>query len=404
MTASGPAAEQRLVLLSDLWNHVLRLVARDRGHDVSVIKRWIDRAPMQPEQALARGVVDELAYEDELDERVERWLGRKVRIEPPSKQRLHEADFGPQPRIGVLLVEGELIDGESFTIPLLGRKLAGAKTLIDEIKRLREDKTVRAVVVRCNSPGGLVSASSAIARELELVRKEKPVVISMGGLCASGGYDVITAGQYIFADAMTITGSIGIFYPKMDLSGTRAMFGVGLDRLDFGKRAGMRSWWKPYSSDERQAILDDLTADYQRFLAKVGRARNMTIAQVDQVARGRVWSGVRAAEVGLVDRYGGLREAIVRARLMANLRHDEGSVALYPKPPGTLETIRRIFNVKIPWPLGHERHPMTQAIGRGGLGVPIPLLWVLRRLPVSLWLMDGPQPLALAEATIEIGD
>jgi len=406
--ASEPVARQRMQLYTDIWNHVLRVVARDRGHDPLVVKEWIDAAPHTSQQALREGIVDELAFPDELDARLEAWLVRKVRIEEPSEQKEHANEFGPTPRIAVLLIEGDLVDGKSFTIPLLGRKVAGATTITKEIEKLRKDPGVRAVVVRINSPGGDVGASDAIARELDLTRKEKPVVVSMGTDCASGGYYIATGGQYIFADATTTTGSIGVFYPKVDISGVFEKFGITIDRYEFGRRAGLRSWLKPYSDDEREAALADIEASYAEFTARVGRVRNMSQAEVDAVARGRVWSGVRAIDVGLVDAYGGLREAILRARAIAGLRPDEGRVVVLPKPPGILANLRAILGFKLPNPFADEgaaRADGKFAVGSAlGLALPPAIVKALRHLPVNLWLVDGPAVLALGEEAIILED
>lgn len=410
-TASQPVKTQRQMYVSDTWNHVLRIIARERGHDPLVVKRWIDEAPIQPDLALREGIVDELAFPDELDERLEAWLGRKVRIAKPSQEKMHRHDFGPPTRIAVVLVEGDLLSSESFTIPLLGRKIAGSYTLTKTVESLRKDPGVEAIVVRIDSPGGEVAAAEAIARELDLARREKPVVISMSSQCASGGYYIATAGQYIFTDATTLTGSIGIFYPKMDLTGTLEKFGVGVDRYEFGQHAGMRSSFKAYSEDEREAAMRDIRASYELFTARVARARSMSPEVVDSVARGRIWSGVRATEIGLADGYGGVREAVLRARAIAGLRPGEGEVVFYPEPPGLLETIRRVLGVRLPSPLGTGRDlvaagsAVAQPLGLGaGLGLMGPLVAVLRHLPTSLWLADGPVPLALAEEAIVIGD
>jgi protease IV len=408
---SEPVSSQHKQLVSDLWNHVLRTVARDRGQDPLVVKDWIDQAPTASAAALRDGIVDELAFPDELDLKLENWMGRKIRIEPPSKQKEHVETYGLPSRIAVLSIEGDLVDGESFTIPLINRKIAGSTTLTKQIERLRNDEGVRAVVVRIDSPGGSVRASDEIARELDLTRKRKPVVISMGNVCASGGYYIATAGQYIFADATTATGSIGIFYPKFDLSGLADKLGIGIDRFDFGAHAGLRSMWKPYSEDERAAAQRDIEDGYREFTARVGRARNMNGVQVDEVARGRVWSGVRAIEIGLVDDYGGLREAIVRARAIAGLRPGEGQVVIVPDPKGPLANLRSLLGFKLPNPLADESSSGgaiggAATMGLGGLGLgavfPLPLLRVLALLPVSLWYGDRPGALALAEETIVI--
>jgi protease-4 len=402
-----PTATQRKLLMGDVWNHVLRTVARDRGHDPRAVKRWIDGAPINPPRAVRDGVVDALAYPDELDKKLEQWLGHKVRIEKPRKQLQHDDLYGEVPQIAVVLVEGDLAASDSFEIPLLKRKVAGSYTLTRTIERLREDKNVKAIVLRCSSGGGDVGASDAIARELDVTRETKPVVVSMGNACGSGGYYVATGGQYIFAGATTLTGSIGIFYPKIDLSGTLEKFGISVYQHNYGNRAGLRSWVKPYTEDERAAAQQGIQDGYVVFTQRVGRARNMTLAQVDKVARGRVWSGVRGVDVGLVDRYGGLREAILRARAIAGLDPDEGKVVLYPDQPSAVENLRRLFNFELPSPLAKSRSGATGsgfASAASAWAIPTPLLQVLRLLPLGIFYADGPRPLAVAEETIVIAD
>jgi len=395
------------MFFSDVWNHVLRTTARDRGQDPLVVKQWIDQAPLAAPEAAREGVIDEVSFPDELDARLERWLGRKIRIEEPDRRREHEATFGAQQRIAVLTIAGDLLEGDSFTIPIIGRQIAGSATLTKQIEVLRNDDSVRAIVVRIDSPGGSVRAADDIARELDLTRKRKPVVVSMGNTCASGGYYIATAGQYIFADATTATGSIGIFYPKLDLSGLAEKIGLGLDQFDFGDHAGLRSWWKPYTESEREAAQRDIEVSYAEFTARVANARNMTPEQVDEVARGRVWSGVRAIEVGLVDDYGGLREAVLRARAIVGLGPDDGDVVLYPEPPTPLQNLRAILGVDVPNPLG-EAPSMRGfgAVAAGGLGsvLPRPILRVLALLPASLWYGERPGAMALAEESYTIED
>ena len=406
-TATPPSAAQRKMMVNDMWNHVLRTVANDRGHDALVIKEWIDEAPFHPPRALREGIVDALAWPDELDETLEGYEGKRVRIEKPSRQAAHADEYGEQRRIAVLLVDGDIVDGESFTIPVLNRHLVGSTTITKEIEKLRKDNGVIAIVVRINSPGGSVSASEAMARELDLAQKVKPVVISMGTTAASGGYYVATGGQYIYADATTATGSIGIFVPKFDLSEALEKVGVGVDRVDYGRRAGLRSWFKPFSADERAAAQQEILDWYSVFTGRVSKARSMTLARVDKVARGRVWSGVRAIDVGLVDAYGGLREAVLRARQIAGLRPDQGMVKIYPRRPTAAENLRRLLRFKIPWPLGKQAGAQpngayAEASQQGLFAIPPALRVVLRLLPAGLWLVDAPRPLALAEETIVI--
>ncbi|HVH97853.1 MAG TPA: signal peptide peptidase SppA [Enhygromyxa sp.] len=405
---SSPVAEANRALLTDVWNHAVRIIGRGRARDPAVVSGWIDEAPWQPAQARARGLVDELAWPDEIDAKLEAWLGRRVRIEAPPSAPVRPGDWRDPAHVAILHISGNLVVGESAVLPLLDVELAGSVTLTREIAKLRDDRDVKAVVVRIDSRGGSLLASEEIARELDLLRERKPVVISMGSVAASGGYHVATAGQYIYANATTMTGSIGVFMPKIDLSGFLEKVGVNVDILAIGDRATLRSWWKPYGDDERVAVLAGLQVSYDRFIERVAAARAMTPEAASAVARGRIWSGARAIEVGLVDRYGGMHEAADRAAQMAGLQSRGGAgvmVLHYPAPPTLVERIRTLFGLSIPLPLGAagERgfgqiDPMT---GRA-LSFADPVLRALRLLPASLWLSAGPEPLALGPCEVEI--
>ena len=396
-SSSEPSAAQRQLLLTDTWNHLVRLIARGRGKTEKQVADWVDAAPHAPEGALGSGLVDELAYVDELEARLGSWLGRRVKLKPPGKRPAHAEAYGPGPQVAVLHIEGTMSDGVSLEIPIVGSKLAGSETLVKQIDALREDRRVKAVVVRIDSPGGSVAAADAMTRALERTAKVKPVVISMGNVAASGGYYVATAGQYIFSDALTRTGSIGIFRPKVDLSGTLKLFGVGIDELSVGAKAGLYSWWKPYTPEEREAAQRGIEAQYQIFVQRVARARAMAPAEVDRVARGRIWSGVRAQEIGLVDAYGGLREAVLHARALAKLGPTDGELRHYPRPPNLVEQIDALFGLRLPSPLGLRGGSVAGAELVDGA-----LLWVLRRLPASVWWMSGPEPLAMAEEVVTL--
>lgn len=409
---TAPVAQANRTLLTDTWNHAVRVIGRARARDPAVVADWIDAAPLQPDEARKRGIVDSLAWPDELDANLEGWLGRRVRIEAPPSSPARPGSWRDPAHVAVLHVEGTIATGPSLHIPLLDMDIAGSGTLTQAIEDLRDDRDVKAIVVRINSPGGSVAAARDIAHELDRARAIKPVVISMGNVAASGGYYVATAGQYIYADATTVTGSIGIFLPKFDLSGFLDRFGVGVDMISLGDRATLRSWWKPYSDDEREAAMAGIQASYDRFIDRVADARAMTPEAADAVARGRVWSGVRATEVGLVDRYGGMHEAIDRAARMAELPVAIGegpAVIHYPSPPTLVDQIRALFGVRLNLPLGRHGGALAEAglasvdpITGRALRIADPLLRALRELPASLWLADGPEPMALAEYAITI--
>lgn len=400
-TSTPASAEQRQLLLTDTWNHLVRTIAKDRKATPELVAGWVDAAPHEPEAALAGRMVDELSFADELDARVSEWAGRKLKLKAPAKQPPHATMYGPGPEVAVLHIEGTMSDGDSLAVPIVGAKLAGSRTLAKQIRALREDRRVKAVVVRIDSPGGSVACADAIARELELTRANKPVVISMGNVAASGGYYAATAGQYIFADALTRTGSIGIFRPKVDLSGSLKLLGVGVDEVGVGAKSGMYSWLKPYTPEEREAAQRGIEAQYRIFTSRVAKARSLAPEAVDKLARGRVWTGVRAQEIGLVDAYGGLREAILHARALARLGPRDGEVRHYPPPPTLVDQVEALFGLRLPSPLGGDSSGTEAGVVQGALG-PEGLLWLLRRLPASIWLMAGPEPLALADEVITV--
>lgn len=404
--ASAPVAAQRDMLLMDAWNHITRLIARERGHQAKEVAAWINEAPLNPDRALELGMIDELAWPDEIDAKLEAWLRKPVRIEKAKRERVHADNWGAPAHVAVLYIEGDLVTGDSATIPFLGRRLAGSDTLTAQIRRLRKDPNVKAVVVRIASRGGSVSAADAIARELDLLREKKPVLISMGSVAASGGYYIATAGSYIFADALTSTGSIGIFYPKMDLSGMLEKFGVGMDLVGFGERANMRSWFKAYTPEERAAAQASIRFSYDLFTQRVATSRSLSPDEVDAVARGRVWSGVRAIDVGLVDAYGGLREALMRCKDIAGLPAKTPHIA-YPPPPSLLSQLQSLFGLQIPRisAAGVDRTANSEAIGKAsttanrGRWLPQieggPIVEALSQLPAALWTLREPEALAL---------
>lgn len=436
--ASPPVAQQRGQLLVDTWNHVVRTIAKDRGHDPLVVDGWIDAAPHRPERAIELGIVDAVAWPDELDAHLETWLGQKVRIVSKQKLARHRDEFADGPTVGILLVEGDLVRGRSVKIPILGLALAGSDTIVAAIRELRDDPRVKAVVVRLNTRGGSVVAAEEIGRALDLLDERKPVIVSMGNVAASGGYWIAASGRYVFADATTQTGSIGIFHPKVDLSGVLAKFGVGVDLETIGARAAMRSWFKPYDDDEEAAVLAELQASYDVFVERVAEARGMSTQEVEAVARGRVLTGARALEAGLVDRYGGVREAVLYARRAARLRPGSGpfagDVRVVPAAPGLVEQIRSVLGLRLPNPLGVAGdglavNSVTDAPGDTGLDaapdaglanthpagtwgdpnaglspvvVPTWLRTALRGLPAGLWYQDAPEALAVATEQHEV--
>jgi protease-4 len=199
----------------------------------------------------------------------------------------------------------------------------GSQTIVHRLQQAREDRHVRAVVLRIDSPGGSTLASDRIWREVERVRREKPVVVSMGNLAASGGYYIAMSADHIVADPLTLTGSIGVFMGKADLAGLYDKLGVRHEVIARGENAQLFSDLRPFSVEQRATIEAQLQRFYERFVERVADGRGMSFAQADSVARGRVWSGEDALALGLVDELGTLPDALRVAKELGGLPPDQ---------------------------------------------------------------------------------
>jgi protease-4 len=238
------------------------------------------------------------------------------------------------PRIGVIYATGTINSGKSGFDPLNG-EIVGADTLIEAIRQARRDTSLRAIVIRIDSPGGSASASDAIWRELMIARNERadrPIVASMSDLAASGGYYIAMPAQVIVAQPSTLTGSIGIFGGKIVTGGVYEKLGAHIESTSIGKHAEINSPARPYNPSEVKKLEEQLHAFYDQFIEKVAASRHSTPEKIDAVAQGRVWTGQQAKENGLVDALGGLDAAIVIAKQRAKLSADS-DVELVVFPP-----------------------------------------------------------------------
>jgi protease-4 len=209
--------------------------------------------------------------------------------------------------------------------------------VIAALEQARGDSRVRAIVLRVNSPGGSALASDLISREIARTRKLKPVICSLGDIAASGGYYVAAECDAIFAEPSTITGSIGLFTGKFDVSGLAARLGVGIEISRRGAHPDMESWFRPYTDEERALILDGLRYYYGRFVGVVAEGRGMKPEAVEAVARGRVWTGAAAKERKLVDHLGGFVDALMEAKRRGGLDPwEDAELVALPSEPGTL--------------------------------------------------------------------
>jgi len=335
----------------DMFEQLVRGIAAGRHKSEAEVRDLIMHGPLLPQEALQAGLVDGLAYEDQLDDRVPELKGRSG-----EKRRIADSDYGridprslgirPRSRIAVLYAVGTITSGKSAFDPVNGN-IVGSETLVEQIRRVRDDDTIKAIVLRVDSPGGSSVASDVIWRELMITRDQKPsrpLITSMSDLAASGGYYISLPGQTIVAQPGTLTGSIGIFTGKMVVAGTLDKIGVTEESVTSGGNADIYSPFSRFTPEQRGRVQDFLRGFYDSFLDKVAASRHTTRDRVDQVAQGRVWTGAQAREHGLVDMLGGLDTAIAIAKERAKIPADEDvELVSYPARRSVYEALAESF-------------------------------------------------------------
>ena len=329
-------------LVESMWESICNDVAESRNIDPSQLKLYAkDLLITLPEDALNARLIDRIAYEDELFniydaygvERNDMGLHTTISLgEYSSLTNLAplRASVGndllislqSKPLVAIIYADGQIVDGNMYTDGyVFGTRLA------EELRQARLSEDTKAVVVRVNSPGGSALASEVAWREMELLQKEKPVVISMGSMAASGGYYISAPADYIFADKLTLTGSIGVFGVMFNLEKTlKNKVGITFDSAATSPAAGGMNSLRPLTANERKSIERSIDRVYTTFTNHVAEGRNIPINEVLNIAEGRVWSGTEALECGLVDQIGGINEAIGKAIELADIKEQH---ALY---------------------------------------------------------------------------
>lgn len=326
-------------ILEDVLEHVIQAISESRGLAPERAAEAIERGLLSAQEALARNLVDALAYEDDLPGAVE--PGRRVRIEPWSRVRRRL----PRPyrwrvldrwTVGVVEVVGALVLGESqelpFPVPGIGRRLAGHETIARALRRAERDRRVRAVVLHVDSPGGLVVASELLAREVHRLAKRKPVVVHMGNVAASGAYYLACGARHLVAAATTLTGSIGVVGGKLVVEEFLERLGVRAEVVARPGTATLLSPYVPYTDRDWALLVGWMRRSYERFKAHVAASRGKSVEEVEAVARGRVWTGIRAKSLGLVDAIGDFEHAVQWARHLARLPRGAPVRTLLPPP------------------------------------------------------------------------
>ena len=317
--------EQMQELVNSVWGTISGTVAAARGIDSAAMREITDRLQVTlPEDALEHGFVDGLIYEDQMKE-VFAELGvaddgegnyEFVSLGDYASMVGPDLDNLGADRVAVVYADGQIVDGEGYGEEIYGNTLAA------KLAGVREDEKVKAVVLRVNSPGGSALASDVIWREMELLKAEKPVVVSMGSYAASGGYYISCPADVIVADRTTLTGSIGVFGMFINpIDALKNKLGVTLDGVKSNASAGMGSV-SALTPVERASIMRGVDKVYETFTEHVAAGRNLPVERVLEIAGGRVWSGEDALEIGLIDTYGGLKTAIAMAVDKAGMGDD----------------------------------------------------------------------------------
>ena len=318
----------------DLYEQIVRGIADGRRKSEGDVRRMLDQGPFLPEDAVRSGLVDDVAYEDQVNDKLGATNDRR-RLDGDDYGRISPSSLGLNrgPRVAVINASGTINSGRSGYDPLNGG-IVGSDTLIDYIRQARRDGTIRAIVVRIDSPGGSAAASDAIWRELTIAKNERadrPIVASMSDLAASGGYYIAMPAQVIVAQPSTLTGSIGIFGGKIVTGGVYEKLGAHIESTSIGRHAEINSPARPYNAEELKKLQDQLQSFYDDFVEKVATSRHSTPEKIDAIAQGRVWTGRQAKQNRLVDELGGLDRAIAIAKQRAKIPADsEVELVVYP--------------------------------------------------------------------------
>ncbi len=377
--------------LGDLWSEVKRGVATSRKVDTVALQSAVDaNGILLPADAQAAKLVDRVAYFDVVLSDLQKLAGvatskeksgdapsaadsraakLAAALETPSLPQIMLSAYAPlavsrerliggSRAVAVVYAEGDIVDGEG------GENQIGGASLSRALRGIRNDDQVKAVVLRVNSPGGSAIASEQIQRELSLIAARKPVVVSMSSLAASGGYWISTAGKRIFAEPNTITGSIGVFSLVPNIKGLANRQGITFDTVKTGRYADLFSIARPRTEAELAVLQRGTDAVYTAFLERVSKARGLAIDSVRAIAEGRVWSGVQAQRLGLVDSLGGLADALKSAASLAKLTGDY-DVREYPRVKSAAERLTELVENR-PEPVAAKIDAVARELGASG--------------------------------------
>lgn len=331
-------------LITSLWETILNDISYSRNIHQDNLNLIADTlGARKPEYAVASGLIDEVIHFDEYESLL------KTEMNVLEEDDLNYVDFYDymqnargkklqtgKDKIAVIFAQGEILYGEG------GKEFIGQGIITKALKKAVKNESVKAIVLRVDSPGGSALVSDIIWREVQMAKKEKPVVVSFGNVAASGGYYIGVAGNKIFAEPTTITGSIGVFGTIPNVNELASKVGINAEQVGTNKNSVDYSLFEPMSDSFRKVVEEGIEETYQTFLERVADGRNMSLAEVDSVAQGRVWSGQEAKALGLVDELGSLEDAIASAAEMADM--DYYGILKYPRYKSDFERFMEDFS------------------------------------------------------------
>jgi protease-4 len=338
--------EQTISLLNSVWSSVLADISKSRNISVAKLNEIANGLLARtPEMAKAEKLVDIIAYEDVYHDAIRKKLKvdkdedyNKVSILDYAQKVATTAEISDSTnKIAVIYAQGEIMSGEGDVNTI------GEGSINRSLIEARKDKNVKAIVLRINSPGGSALTSDLIWREIELTKKVKPVVVSMGNYAASGGYYIACNANKIFAESNTITGSIGVFGLLPNFTQLATKIGIHTEQVKTNENASEYSLFVPMDEKFKSVTQESVEKIYKTFVSHVAAGRKMTIAQVDSIGQGRVWSGEQALKIGLVDKIGGMDDAIKEAASLAKIK--EYSIVDFPEYEKSLKELFEKFGL-----------------------------------------------------------
>jgi protease-4 len=370
--------EMTASILTDISDQFLAGIAQARGLEPQAVKAIVDDCPVAPADFEAARLADGTRYLEDLHEEIGGEQTPLVSMEDYARVRPGSLGLGVGPKVGVIFGVGGITTGESRT-GVRGDTL-GADTLVKALQDVARDEEVRAVVFRIDSPGGSALASDLVWRATQELRKKKPLIVSMSDVAASGGYYIAAGATRIVAAPGTLTGSIGVVFARPNVRGLLARFGVNTETISAGKFAPLDDLTTPLSPEGRGKLVAEMRHVYDIFLQRVASGRGLSTTRVDELAQGRVWTGLQAKERGLVDELGGFRTAVQAAKAAAGVEaKQEVELVYYPRREGVLGQLSDLLGARASAALPPTWRKVVQA-----LALPFDDATVLALMPESI--------------------